>query len=118
MAKIKSHDLIGPALDYAVALYAGGAFRMHTPRGVGDCTPFPVIDWPTSNYWTALTDYSPSTDWAIGGPIVDREGITCERQCRQWRSGILECRSYGKTALVAAMRSIVALRVGLVVEIP
>lgn len=67
-------------------------------------------------------NYSPSTDWAQGGPIIEREFIAA----RFWKSegawaadvrgGVFE--QYGPTALIAAMRCFVASKLGDEVEIP
>ena len=71
---------------------------------------------------------SPSTDWAQGGPIIEREGISpafnpsmiYERDAR-WKA--FDCSTdgghqFGPTPLVAAMRCYVASRLGEEVEVP
>jgi len=107
-AKIKTADLTGPALDWAVAevngtpIYRSGKTlsRMDVDGGV---------------YW------QPSIDWAQGGPIIEREGIEllCESLGFRWvaipRKGP-EWR--GSTPLIAAMRCYVASKLGHEVEIP
>jgi hypothetical protein len=75
--------------------------------------------------------YSPTSNWAQGGPIIEREKI-----CVEWETydtddtnyGYWSARMYtppqgttyteGETALIAAMRSYVASKLGDEVEIP
>lgn len=70
--------------------------------------------------------YSPSFDWALGGPIIEREGIQiipsitpCEQP---WHSSnpandyVLH--QYGPTPLIAAMRCYVASKLGDEAEVP
>ena len=56
---MKTSDLIGPALDWAVAK-CEGFFGGNPP-----------ISFTDSND----DFYRPSIDWAQGGPIIEREGI-------------------------------------------
>jgi hypothetical protein len=116
---MKTSDLIGPALDWAVAKCEG-------LKGV-------IEDGPI------VREYRPSTDWSQGGPIIEREGIATlphgivgvsetgadinERS--GWRA-FKPKKSYwmtpdlyfGPTLIVAAMRCYVASKLGNEVEIP
>lgn len=103
--KIKTSELQGAALDWAVAKCEGH-----------DMEYFQVVD-----------AYLPSTDWAQGGPIIEREGINIERvnnhgRWEAWtpaperRSG--EAVEQGPTPLIAAMRCFVASKLGDEVEVP
>jgi len=68
-----------------------------------------------------------STDWSQGGPIIEREGMTISHSpydhvfyefTRPWcaeKKGRME---YGSTPLIAAMRCLVASKLGDEVEIP
>ena len=106
--KIKTSELDGAQLDYAVAhceelklsRLSGGEFLLSN----GD-------------FWF------PSTNWAQGGPIIEREEIKVGPQiCSGWESTVWEnCRpisSKGPTPLVAAMRCYVASKLGEEVEVP
>lgn len=75
------------------------------------------------------TPYQPSTDWAQGGPILEREGITLRVNARvlgHWAAFIdfggsncnIKARHTGPTPLIAAMRCYVASKFGDEVEIP
>jgi len=98
---MKTSELKDHALDWAVAL-ANGQKEF----------------WTTDNY---------STNWALGGPIIEREGINIERvnnhgRWEAWtpaperRSG--EAVEQGTTPLIAAMRCFVASKLGDEIEVP
>lgn len=103
--KIKTQDLTGEVLDLAVAESVG-----------------------LNLYIARLQRFSPSTNWAQGGPIIEREGIyiNCLRQPDYYRSAVWEAWPYastkfiqqGPTPLVAAMRCYVASKLGEELEIP
>ena len=101
MIEMKTTDLIGPALDWAVAKADGQLDRF------GVCAP---------------AGFKPSTDWSQGGAIIDRLmqrrfGISSERH------GQIVAQSpgfegWGATALIAAMRCLVASKLGDTVHVP
>ena len=65
----------------------------------------------------AYTRYS--TDWAQGGPIIEREGLTLTHQTDKWAAQTdCDLFSYGPTPLIAAMRCYVASKLGEIVEVP
>ena len=105
--KIKTNELTGAALDWAVMTCEGYV------------QPKP-IEWILGGHFT------PSTNWAQGGPIIDREGISLIRQTPdRWVSEYSNgcdrfdhARSHGPTPLIAAMRCYVASKLGDEVEIP
>lgn len=73
--KIKTHELTGRALDWAVAVadgrtisYDGIAYWVSDERGHG-----PI--GPSISAAGRLCGYSPSTQGGDGHPIIDREGI-------------------------------------------
>ena len=80
--------------------------------------------------WAESMRFTPSTDWAQGGPIIEREEIGIKRNApcsdgRRWEAspsitakGAGGRWGYGHTPLVAAMRCYVASKLGDVVEIP
>lgn len=98
--KIKTSELTGPALDWAVA-------KCEWNREEGD--------WRG----TYRADYS--TDWSQGGPIIEREMITVGPAKHEgymawsWPKGN---GFYGDTPLIAAMRRYVSSSLGDEVEIP
>jgi hypothetical protein len=108
--KIKTSDLIGPALDWAVAKCEG-------PDSVASCyyddDQLLWLEEAPANEW------SPSTDWSQGGPIIEREGIALLPE-HEWCGYIDNIRSqkYGPTPLIAAMRCYVASKLGDIIDIP
>ena len=115
---MKTTDLIGTALDWAVAKCMGGIWE-------DGSMPFWPI-WPDTN-----TKSSPSTDWAQGGPIIEREcictyasggGAVRPKKPTHWVAEILEVDGIrdeqGPTPLVAAMRVFVASRLGDEIDLP
>ena len=66
-----------------------------------------------------------STDWAVGGPIIERHRIEiCHLDNGEWRAQLknqgwgFHCRHYGETPLIAAMRCYVASQLGDQVDVP
>ena len=95
----------------------------------------PVLDWMVAKceeanvgegYYTGIVlrdgevKYAPSTDWAQGGPVIEREGITLRCGLHGWDAELEEfdAISHGPTALIAAMRCYVASKLGEGVEVP
>ena len=118
---MKTADLIGPTLDWAVAKCE--KIEVKTSKQLGytyDPTQPPSL-WFSSNghdMWT------PSTDWSQGGPIIEREGIDVLNETKErnvWASlitGHPHVVAEGPTPLVAAMRAYVASKLGDEVDIP
>jgi hypothetical protein len=117
--KIKTQDLTGAALDWAVA------------KAEGMPLTFKGRKWPTDGgsnspgaYVASLcwSSYNPSTDWAQGGPIIEREGILFARtnDGEMYRAWIVRrnASAIGPTHMIAAMRCYVASRLGGEVDIP
>ena len=116
---MRTSDLTGPALDWAVA----------------KCRGFEGID---EDQWLLrdgiadmpLSAYNPSTDWSQGGPIIERERIQTTPRGETtdlWEAIVFdnifmddgsECFQTGPAPLIAAMRCYVASRLGDEVEIP
>ena len=60
-----------------------------------------------------------STDWAQGGPIIERERIELEHDGHAWWARIKADEDYtGPTPLIAAMRCYVASKLGDEVDVP
>ena len=124
--KIKTSKLTGTALDWFVAKCEGGI-----EQGVYG-TPVLMESGLHLHYCDVLLShpYNPSTDWAQGGPLIQREKMTLSydedgqtysayvslfRQRgmsnrTRWRSG--------PTPLIAAMRCLCCSLLGEEVEIP
>jgi hypothetical protein len=104
--KTKTADLTGAALDWAVAKCEGMSLDMFLNNRMSVC---------------------PSTDWAQGGPIIEREGITSgswDTSPFMAHKGLYSTvnssnpRYVGPTPLIAAMRCYVASKFGKEIDIP
>ena len=120
---MKFENLTGAALDHLVAKAEG-----YTHLGaVGTFEPTAESERPfcrsrCNDWWKTIDkkhticgpctgfpfDYS--SDWASGGPIIEREGIWVEKCGQLWRSRADDMGApvWGRTALEAAMRAYVA----------
>ena len=113
---MRTSELTGAALDWAVAKCEGKA-QGHPPLGerrdlAEGITPYGV---------KAAMHYS--TNWAQGGPIIEREGICLWSEGYDWEAKMQASSGkwlevWGSTPLIAAMRCYVASKLGDEVEIP
>lgn len=112
MIEVNVSDLIGPALDWAVAK--------------AECAP---VELPASDVvWHKYAGaYSPSTDWAQGGPLVDKYKpdlqTTAQGEFAAYLNNDTACSDplifqSGPTYLVALCRVVVAAKLGDVVSVP
>lgn len=128
--KIKTRDLIGAALDWAVASCEGLPIR-RDPMGFGSQSPGGYWIWsdsypPQPAYMQIGRKYSPSTLWEQGGPIIDREKIVTDFDRtydwdQPWRCAVSinpYNRYEGETNLIAAMRCYVDSKIGDEVDVP
>ena len=115
---MKTNELIGPALDWAVAKC----------EGVGTLDKCNIVWVPKPKEPHFDEVYSPSTDWSQGGPIIEREeiDITCIDGPEEikWKAIRLTRNKKsvhvlkGSTPLIAAMRCFVTYKLGDDIEIP
>jgi hypothetical protein len=105
--KVKVSELQGAALDWAVAKC----------KGMVPNTPFIAANKEYT--------FKPSTDWAQGGPIIEREKLCITASVEgDWTAFCVSdemdmqwiCR--GPTPLIAAMRCYVASQMGDEIELP
>lgn len=112
MKTVKTSELTGAALDWAVAKCEGIGLG---PRGF-------VVYYHEGE----PSMWYPSTNWAQGGPIIEREGINLflrkgavARAGKPWLAyNYDQLEAEGPTPLVAAMRCYVASKLGDEVEVP
>jgi hypothetical protein len=117
---MKVNELQGAALDWAVAKCEG-----FESWEVPVCC-LRVYQHKDGRYFQG-NSWQPSTDWAQGGPIIERERIRlwAMNWDSQWEADFPQCegprddiRVAGPTPLIAAMRCYVASKLGDEVEIP
>lgn len=119
--KIKTSELIGRPLDYAVAIALVGTYLQFDTVGTWRIT-IDGRDRALSRGWSAAQNFSPSTDWAEGGPIIEREIIELLPMFnpKYWSARVATKSDWvdGPTPLIAAMRCYVASKLGGEVEVP
>lgn len=95
--KIKTSELTGAALDWAVT----------------------HLEHPEYHAKDKLGTVEYSAEWDYVGPIIEREKITLEWTGEDWMGYIWHDREFfGPTPLIAAMRCYVSTRLGDEVEMP
>lgn len=132
--EVKTSELVGPALDWAVAKateaweFAHEWFPTMTldPCFIGIRNV--AVDgcvWlePRNPFRQDPQPFRPSTDWAQGGPLRDNHKVDITEGDHAVSASILtescECvDASGPTALIAICRAIVAAKLGDVVQVP
>lgn len=106
--KLKTSELQGAALDWAVAKCEGQ---------VSDSARFMAI---FTHQNKTKQGYCWSIDWAQGGPIIEREGISLAYETGDWTASVEGhfMKYFDYSPLVAAMRAFVASKLGDEVEVP
>lgn len=119
MIEVKTVDLVGDALDWAVAQVEGVNYRQD---GIKCKTRIAPRKW---HHYTK-SNFSPSTDWSWGGPLIEKYqvrfdhrridcGLVIASACGMiYDHAYKGCDSY----LVAACRAIVAAKLGDTVSVP
>lgn len=110
--EVKTCELEGAALDWAVAVTKGYDLMKH---------PFRRAFIPNFGY----CDYSPSTNWALGGPLIEKHkldiGAPMENVTGPWNANTEwghPMGTPGPTPLVAACRAIVRAKLGETINVP
>lgn len=136
MIAVKTAELIGPALDWAVA-EAEGIQRFVMGN-----------DWPGNSAVDDAADrdrvvicnligrlvvarggwsdeWKPSASWAQGGPLIEKHNVQLLPPGREWEAQTdmrqgpsFWAKAFGSTALIAACRAIVASKLGDTVRVP
>ncbi|MDE1480181.1 DUF2591 domain-containing protein [Xenorhabdus bovienii] len=114
--KIKTSALTGRALDWAVCLAIGGTANEDNTE----------VQAPNNVYYLLSNgkgNFTPSTDWAQCGQLIDtylielNNQVISENEVEHWATCMDEY-IYGSTALEAACRIVVHVKLGDEVEIP
>ena len=122
-----TNKLIGPALDWAVAQARGLDYEIVDGTVVTGAKRYEANS--ANDYYGCEFDevYAPSTDWAQGGPIIEREKIEIRLFVDDgtvWYAHLganlfpADAQMTGTTPLIAAMRCYVSSKLGDEVEIP
>lgn len=135
--KIKTENLEGAALDWAVATAQG--WYVQVGMKAGD-----VPEWNPANCTKPMipvSEYKPSTWWSQGGPLIEKNRISIEFYGSQWGSELKDSNGHvvghpdpamhmemasrfcpamgsGPSPLIAAMRALVESKLGSEVDVP
>lgn len=119
MVEVKTADLIGPALDWAVAQVEGISthrFREKTYALFGSLA-IPLGD--------AENGYAPSTCWHCGGPLIEKHQMDLrwdgvDGKALWWNATHQELAAHqtDHSPLIAACLALVAAKLGDVVSVP
>lgn len=129
MVKKPVSELEGAQLDWAVAKAEGRCLHERTEYYAHQSdTGFTCLDCGKDTYKEICgRDWKPSSSWAQGGPIIEREEINVVApdleavdHDRLWSADRHEDQRicYGPTPLIAATRAFVASKLGDEVEVP
>ena len=111
---MKTSELTGAALDWAVANCEGAENLRENPHRFDRRL---IVKLAGRNAF--MNNLRFSTNWAQGGPIIEREGLTITHQSTQWAAQTDDdLFAYGETPLIAAMRCYVASKLGDEVDVP
>lgn len=120
--KIKTSELIGAQLDWAVAV-AVSAYCQETGSNDLHSGKHWVIPGFKPMRWD---DWTPSADWSQGGPLIERFKVHIAYDLGRGQAavrvptdrGMKQGGASGETHLIAAMRAIVAAKLGEEIEVP
>lgn len=129
--EVKTAELIGPALDWAVAKANGFAVQVRPYAEFCNASTGHKVKARYHRVWYEfdgdLEEYSPSADWSQGGPLIEKyavkikhfpgETIASKANARVAMNRTAYWQS-GPTPLVALCRAIAAAKLGEVVSVP
>lgn len=125
--KIKTSALTGAALDWAVAKCENDLWKQHDDALEAEAEILPARPSEYLRDYHYGPEFSPSTDWAQGGPVIEREGGTLWSTVADgWRckakydyandrEGLT---TSGPTPLIAAMRCFCCSKLGEEIDVP
>ncbi|KPY33142.1 phage protein NinX family protein [Pseudomonas syringae] len=123
--EVKTADLIGAALDWAVAQVEEVKTIMLSPRFKEPKKPFALYGSMAMPIGDGEQGYAPSTCWHCGGPLIEKYkldiGAPLEIKSGPWNAATEWGNPIGykaETPLIAACRAIVASVLGEIVSVP
>lgn len=119
LIEVKTADLVGESLNWSVAIVLGLNPSV-VPAQYG--VPARVFIQQEGMF---PVRYKPSVDWQVGGPLIEKYNISlhCPQSAGDvWAAWITgggtDIAQAGDAALQAACRTIVATKIGLLVQVP
>ena len=117
MVRVKVSEATGPVLDWMVAWCEDQA----SPADLSSAEVL-LYRSQATNAWMypKMRGIAYSTNWAQGGQIIEREGISIYRMTSDWSAAYNPSGAAqdGPTPLIAAMRCYVASKLGNEIEVP
>lgn len=118
MIEVKAADLIGAALDWAVAKADGVSVSLLPKDNPKEKWQVQRAGYPHGPYW-------PSQDWSQCGPLIEKHRLELIENEDGWAAvkgwiygEIYQMYPVGETHLIAACRAIVADKLGGTVQVP
>lgn len=133
LVEVKTAELVGTALDWAVAKCSGmpfftrgggwpGNYSVTVLAGEKPVLIFDLVGRIWREHQGITVPWSPSTDWGWGGPLLDEHGVWLSDDAVEHIASIHphinEFIQTGPTKLIAACRAIVHAKLGGVVQVP
>lgn len=128
MIEVKTSELVGPALDWAVAKAEGFETQLDMD-GYYDTRLGREVT--TALYLGSANVWEPSANWSQGGPLIEREGLDLRKRVTDvtrpnprlaWKAEYVATNPYrcaeGPTPLIAAMRCLVEAKLGDTAQVP
>lgn len=122
LVDVKTADLFGHALDWAVAKAEGLQPRLEAPHYGSPWRVFVGTTFGNDKI------YDPHRSWSIAGPLIEKHckgfGLVQDGTDRRWRSFAyrptdgMQRLSGGETVLIAVCRAIVNVHIGDTVQVP
>jgi hypothetical protein len=109
--KIKTSDLSGAALDWAVAKATDTPINILPADNPDEKWQTQLASYPNGPYW-------PSQDWSQGGPLIEQARIDFSCFKDEVMAITYDTVANGETHLVSACRAIVMDKLGDTVDIP
>lgn len=115
--KIKTSELIGAQLDWAVAKAAEIPVNVLAADNPEEKWQVQMASYPHKAFW-------PHRDWGQGGPLIEKYAVTVAPYSPEPKLWVAEPSpdvlgsESGPTPLIAAMRAIVAAKLGEEIEVP
>lgn len=127
MIEVKTSELVGAALDWAVAKAEGVTVRVLSADNPGEL-------WQVQKQWRGVGPYWPSQDWSQAGLLIEKYNIQTSYNGnafpksptgKYWCAYV--CKPHGPeerpsggghTPIIAACRAIVAAKLGDTVSVP
>ena len=126
--KIKTAELTGAALDWAVAECENELWKQYDDALEAEAEIMPARPCEYLRDYHYGPEFSPSTDWAQGGQIIDviegfqlkvwlesRPQTKCEAHIHSYDGDYV---AFGPTPLIAAMRCFCCSKLGEEIDVP